>query len=79
MLQTFLRDLQQPEYVHVLLNPLPVYGLAIGLIGLIVALCLRSRRAQITSLLLIFIAAGFGVAGRALRRRSVRSRAFHGR
>ena len=57
MLQTFLRDLQQPEYVHVLLNPLPVYGLAIGLIGLIVALCLRSRRAQITALVLIFIAA----------------------
>jgi dolichol kinase len=57
MLQTFLRDLQQPEYVHVLLNPLPVYGLAIGLIGLIVALCLRSRRAQMTALTLILIAA----------------------
>ena len=57
MLQTFLRDLQQPEYIHVLLNPLPVYGLAIGLIGLIVALFLRSRRAQITALVLIFIAA----------------------
>ena len=57
MLQTFLRDLQQPEYIHVLINPLPVYGLAIGLIGLVVALCLRSRRAQITALVLIFIAA----------------------
>ena len=57
MLQTFFRDLQQPEYVHVLLNPLPVYGLAIGLIGLIVALSLHSRRAQITALVLIFIAA----------------------
>lgn len=57
MLQTFLQDLQQPEYIHVLLNPLPVYGLAIGVIGLIVALCLRSRRAQITALVLIFIAA----------------------
>jgi disulfide bond formation protein DsbB len=57
MLQTFLRDLQQPEYIHVLLNPLPVYGLAIGLIGLIVAVCLRSRRAQITALVLIFLAA----------------------
>ena len=57
MLQTFLRDLQQPEYVHVLLNPLPVYGLAIGLIGLIVALSLHSRRAQITALVLILVAA----------------------
>jgi hypothetical protein len=57
MLQTFLRDLQQPEYIHVLLNPLPVYGLAIGVIGLIVSLFLRSRHAQITALVLIFIAA----------------------
>ena len=57
MLQTFLRNLQEPEYVHVLLNPLPVYGLAIGLIGLIVALFLRSRPAQMTALVLIFITA----------------------
>ena len=57
MLQAFLRDLQQPEYIHVLLNPLPVYGLAIGVIGLIVSLFLRSRHAQITALVLIFIAA----------------------
>ena len=57
MWQTFLRDLQQPEYVHVLLNPLPVYGLATGLIGLIVAFFLRSRRGQITALVLIFISA----------------------
>ena len=58
MLQTFIRDLQQPEYVHVLLNPLPVYGLAIGSIGLVVALCLRSRRAHMTALVLIFVADG---------------------
>lgn len=57
MLQTFIRDLQQPEYIHVLINPLPVYGLAIGFIGLIVALFLRSRRAQVTALVLIFITA----------------------
>ena len=57
MLQTFLRNLQEPEYIHVLLNPLPVYGLAIGVIGLVVALCLRSDRAQITALVLIFVAA----------------------
>jgi disulfide bond formation protein DsbB len=57
MFQTFLRDLRQPEYVHVLINPLPVYGLALGLVGLIVALLLRSRPAQVTALVLIFIAA----------------------
>ena len=55
MLQTFLRDLQQPEYVHVLLNPLPVYGLAIGVIALIVALFMRNRSAQIVALILILI------------------------
>ena len=38
---TLLRDLQQPEYVHVLLNPLPVYGLLIGLIGLVLGLIFR--------------------------------------
>src|SRR5438477_82901 len=35
MIAIFLRDLQQPEYIHVLINPLPVYGLAGWLIGLI--------------------------------------------
>src|SRR5213082_456744 len=42
-----LRDFRQPEYIHVLLNPLPVYGLLVGLIGLVLALILKSRRAQI--------------------------------
>jgi len=50
-----LRDLQQPEYLHVLLNPLPVYGLLIGLIGLVLALILKSRRAQIATLTLVLI------------------------
>jgi len=38
MMDAILRDLQQPEYLHVLLNPLPVYGLAIALFGLIAAM-----------------------------------------
>jgi hypothetical protein len=29
-LHLFLQHLSQPEYVHVLLNPLPVYGMAAG-------------------------------------------------
>ena len=49
MIGTLLRDLRQPEYIHVLLNPLPVYGLLIGLIGLVLALILKSRRAQIAT------------------------------
>jgi hypothetical protein len=53
--ETLLRDLRQPEYIHVLLNPLPVYGLLIGLIGLVLALILKSRRAQIATLTLVLI------------------------
>ena len=57
MIDSLLRDLRQPEYVHVLINPLPIYGLAMGWIGLIIATILRSRRAQITTLALVLIAA----------------------
>ena len=55
MIEGFLRGLRQPEYVHVLLNPLPVYGLLIGWIALIVALISKSRRALIVTLILVFI------------------------
>src|SRR5262245_22602291 len=51
--EALLRDLRQPEYIHVLLNPLPVYGLLVGLSGLVIALILKSRRAQIVTLLLV--------------------------
>jgi hypothetical protein len=54
MIDVILRDLRQPEYLHVLLNPLPVYGLAIALFGLIAALYLGTRGGQITALILIF-------------------------
>lgn len=57
MIAALLRDLQQPEYLHVLLNPLPVYGLAIALLGLITAMCLGSRGGQVTALVLIFVCA----------------------
>ena len=55
MIDAFFRGLRQPEYVHVLLNPLPVYGLLISWIGLIGALISKSRRAHIVTLILIFI------------------------
>ena len=55
MIDGFLRGLRQPEYVHVLLNPLPVYGLLISWIGLIVALISKSRRALLVTLILVFI------------------------
>ncbi len=56
MMAAFLPDLRQPEYIHVLLNPLPVYGLLFGWIGLIGALLLRNRRAQIVALALVLVA-----------------------
>ena len=41
MIETILRDLRQPEYLHVLLNPLPIYGLMIALFG-----CSRRRTCE---------------------------------
>ena len=55
MIDTFLRDLRQPEYIHVLINPLPIYGLFLSWVGLLIALFLRSRRAQIATLALVLI------------------------
>ena len=49
--------LGKPEYVHVLLNPLPNYGLAVGVVGLIIALLLRTRAARVTALALVMLSA----------------------
>ena len=57
MIETLLRDLRQPEYIHVLINPLPIYGLAVSLIGLIIAVVTRSRPAQIATLAIVFLSA----------------------
>lgn len=57
MIDAILRDLRQPEYIHVLINPLPVYGLAMGFIGLIIAFFLKSRPAQIVALIIVLITA----------------------
>ncbi len=53
----FLKNLGRPEYVHVLLNPLPIYGLAAGVFCLAVALVARSRGGQAVALLLILVTA----------------------
>jgi len=57
MIDAILRDLRQPEYIHVLINPLPVYGLAMGLLGLIIAFFLRSRSAQVATLIIVLVCA----------------------
>ena len=59
MIDTLVRDLQQPEYVHVLLNPIPLYGLGFALFGLVAATYLRSRGGQLAALVLIFASAIF--------------------
>ena len=50
-----MEHLGKPEYIHVLLNPLPVYGLLMGWIGLLIAILLRSRKAKITALAIVLI------------------------
>lgn len=54
-MNTFLQHLNEPEYMHVLLNPLPVYGLAIGVIGLLLAILARNRTAIVITLALVFL------------------------
>src|SRR2546426_6046263 len=53
-----LDELRKPEYVHVLLNPLPVYATAMGVVALAVALLLHSRQAQIAGLIIVLIGCG---------------------
>ena len=52
-----IEHLGKPEYIHVLLNPLPVYGLAVGVLGLIIALLSRTRAARVTALALVMVSA----------------------
>src|SRR5437667_1802633 len=55
---TVLRaHLSDPEYLHVLINPLPVYGLAIATLALVLALVLRNQRVTIAALVLVFVSA----------------------
>jgi hypothetical protein len=53
---TELDLLQKPEYIHVLLNHLPIYGTILGALALTISLLLRSRAAQMTALVLTLIA-----------------------
>jgi hypothetical protein len=48
--------LKKPEYIHVLLNHLPIYGTIMGALALAISLILRTRSAQITALILTLIA-----------------------
>jgi len=52
---TLQEHLSRPEYLHVLLNPLPVYGLAMAIVALIIALVARNRVALFSALVLVFL------------------------
>ena len=43
--------------MHVLLNPLPIYGLGVALIALVIGLVLRDRAARVTALAIVFVGA----------------------
>ena len=47
----------EPDVWTVLINPLPIYGLAMGWVGLVIEFFLKSRRAQIATLALVLIGA----------------------
>jgi hypothetical protein len=57
MIDQIVRDFRQPEYIHVLINPMPIYGLAAGFIGMVVAFFTKNRRAQIVALVVVFVVA----------------------
>jgi hypothetical protein len=52
-------EFKQPEYVHVLLNHLPIYGLGVSAAALLIGLVFRSRAVQLTACLLVALTAGF--------------------
>ena len=51
-----MTELQQPGYLHVLLNHLPIIGTGFGLVGLVVAFFLRSRPALVPALAILVLA-----------------------
>ena len=53
----FRAALGQPEYLHVILNPLPIYGLATAVLGFGAAWIWGGRPAQAIALLLILLTA----------------------
>lgn len=48
---------QQPEYLHVIFHGVPLYGLGFGILLMVLAWLMKSRRAEVLALLLVFISA----------------------
>ena len=55
MLDSLTQLSRQPEYLHTLLHPMPIWGLGAGVLGLTIALLLRSRAAQVATLAIILV------------------------
>ena len=55
-----MSELTKPGYLHVIINHLPIIGLAMGIFAMAIALFLRSRAAQITALAVVAFAAASG-------------------
>jgi hypothetical protein len=51
------KEFEKPEYLHVLVNPLPVYGMAMGIVALALGFLLRSRPARVVGLAVVGLAA----------------------
>lgn len=47
--------MRRPEYVHVLLNPLPVYATALGVLALVFAVMARSTAAKVIALAIVLV------------------------
>lgn len=54
-LTTLWQSIRDPEYLHLLIEPLPLYGLGLGLMFFIVAFVFGERRTRLVSLCLICV------------------------
>lgn len=52
---TIMDSLKLPEYRHVILNPLPIYGLAVAWVALVAAVITRNRMARAIGLSLVIV------------------------
>jgi hypothetical protein len=52
---TLSEHFSRPEYLHVLINPLPVYGLGLAIVAMTIALVARNRVALVTALILVLL------------------------
>ena len=55
MLDSLSQLTRQPDYLHVLLHPLPIWGLAAGAFGLLIALLARNRAVAIAPLVIVLV------------------------